>query len=100
MALEFKTTEFGTYTFVEFTVDGVLNSQELRGLTAPEVNASTGVVLSGRGPIWLYGYLVHEYHPAAWVACYDPRLGGGVVVKRHAPHAPKLGEVLPIPEAY
>jgi CRISPR-associated protein, Csx3 family len=46
-------------------------------------NFSQGIVIEGRGAIWLYGYLVHECHPAAWVGCYDPRLDGAVVVATH-----------------
>lgn len=54
-----------------------------------------GVVFSGRGPLWLYGHLVHLAHAFAWVAVYDPRLSGAVVVMRHTPSAPPLGQVIP-----
>ncbi|MBL1179324.1 CRISPR-associated ring nuclease Crn3/Csx3 [Pantanalinema sp. GBBB05] len=59
-----------------------------------------GVEIEGRGPIWLYGYLVHECHPATWVGCYDTRLGI-VVVSTHT-RAVAVGQVLAIdlpPEA-
>jgi CRISPR-associated protein Csx3 len=55
-----------------------------------------GVVLSGRLPVWAYAALVHEFHPAAWVATYDPRLPGAVVVQRHAIKAPAVGTVVEI----
>ncbi|MGE5656975.1 MAG: CRISPR-associated protein Csx3 [Actinomycetota bacterium] len=32
------------------------------------------MVIEGKVPIWLYGYLVHECHPGIWAACYDTRL--------------------------
>jgi CRISPR-associated protein Csx3 len=51
------------------------------------------VVLSGRAPIWLYGWLVHECHFTRWVACYDPRLGA-VVVSSHSPDV-QVGEIIP-----
>ncbi len=51
-----------------------------------------GVVLTGRAPIWLYGWLVHECHCTRWVACYDPRLGA-VVVSSHHPEA-RVGQVI------
>ena len=51
-----------------------------------------GVVLTGRAPIWLYGWLVHECHFTRWVACYDPRLGA-VVVESHTPEV-RVGQVI------
>lgn len=51
----------------------------------------------GRGPIWLYGFLVHFYHPTVWVATYDPRLGGAVVVESHSPGV-EPGDVIPFEE--
>ena len=56
--------------------------EELQNLELPPIDATQGVVISGRAPIWLYGYLVHKLHPTAWVACHDPRLGA-VVVETH-----------------
>jgi len=53
-----------------------------------------GVVFSGRGPIWLYGHLVHLAHPHAWIAVHDPRLNGAVVICRHRPDSPALGSVV------
>ncbi|MGF1481925.1 MAG: CRISPR-associated ring nuclease Crn3/Csx3 [Cyanophyceae cyanobacterium] len=64
--------------------DGLIEPQDLAGLTLPKgVQWTQGIVLEGRAPIWLYGYLVHICHAAAWVGCYDPRLGGAVVVESH-----------------
>ncbi len=58
---------------------------ELRGLELPPgIDTSGGVVISGRAPVWLYGYLIHQLHPTRWVACYDPRCQGGVVVATHS----------------
>ncbi len=44
--------------------------------------------------VWLYAALVHHFHPAAWVATFDPRLAGGVVTQRHVHLAPPIGEVI------
>ncbi|MEG4109832.1 CRISPR-associated ring nuclease Crn3/Csx3, partial [Microcoleus sp. S13_C5] len=61
------------------TQDGIITPDDLQGLKLPQdVQLSQGIVIEGRGAIWLYGYLVHECHPAAWVGCYDPRLEGRV----------------------
>lgn len=85
---------------IEFTVDlrekfGVLKfnladsitPKDLRDLIPDnaknELFSGKGIILSGKGPIWLYGYLVHYYHATQWVATYDPRLDGAVVVESH-----------------
>lgn len=58
------------------------------------VDPKIGVVLSGRGPVWLFGLLIHELHPTAWVATHDPRLGA-VVVQSHT-QGVTAGDVFPI----
>jgi len=57
------------------------------------------VVLSGRLPVWVFAALAHTYHPRPWVATFDPRLGGAVVVERHTPDAPPIGAVLSTEDA-
>ena len=57
-----------------------------------------GVILSGRMPVWAFAALAHLYHPRPWVATFDPRLGGGVVVETHVPDV-HVGQVVPLPEA-
>jgi CRISPR-associated Csx3 family protein len=54
-----------------------------------------GVVLSGRLPVWAFAALVHFFHPRPWVATFDPRLEGGVVVMSHDPSGPAVGDVVP-----
>ncbi len=81
--------------------DGLVEPADLKNLTLPSPMIwSQGVVLEGKAPIWVYGYLVHECHPAAWVACFDPRLGnnqpnsgGAVVISTHS-RSVQLGQVL------
>ncbi len=73
--------------------DGVIEPQDLTGLALPEgIQWRQGIVIEGRAPVWLYGYLVHQCHPAAWVGCYDPRLGA-IVVASHT-HEMSVGQVL------
>ena len=79
----FKVKETKDYTIIEFTTDGPISPREVRDIEPPIVDPKRGVVISGRGPIWFYGYLIHYYHFAKWVATYDPRLGGAVVVMSH-----------------
>ncbi len=82
------------------TPDGNITPNDLKGLKLPpRIDFSQGIVIEGKGPIWLYGYLIHECHPAAWVGCYDPRLGA-VVVASHT-HEVSISQVfkLDLPEA-
>ncbi|MCW6036613.1 CRISPR-associated protein Csx3 [Spirulina subsalsa FACHB-351] len=65
--------------------NGIIIPSDIQGLELPrKIDYSQGIVIEGKGPIWLYGYLVHECHPAAWVGCYDTRLGA-IVVATHTP---------------
>jgi CRISPR-associated protein Csx3 len=73
--------------------DRQIKPKDLIGLELPcGIDTTGGVIISGRGPIWLYAYLVHELHPTAWVACYDPRLGA-VVVATHSDLV-RIGDVI------
>lgn len=60
--------------------NGILTPADLKEMAIPTgLIWSHGVVIEGRAPVWLYGAIVHAYHPATWVACFDPRLGSGEV---------------------
>ena len=75
------------------TRDRIIEPSDLAPLQLPDgIDTSIGVVLSGRAPVWLFSYLVHELHPTVWVACYDPRLGAVVVATRQT----QIGQVLPV----
>ena len=63
--------------------EGIIEPNDLKMLSLPALDPTQGIVLEGRAPIWLYGYLVHQCHATVWVGCYDPRLGGAVVVESH-----------------
>jgi CRISPR-associated protein Csx3 len=68
------------------TANGVLSPSDLTQVSLPsEIKFSQGIVIEGRGPIWLYGFLVHLCHPATWIGCYEPRQEGCVVVQTHVP---------------
>mgnify|MGYP001590340508 CR=1 FL=1 len=84
--MKFKTTEIQDYLLIEFEIEGgTMAPEDLKGLRndSPKPKPNMGVVLSGRGPTWLYAHLTHRYHPVRWVGIYDPRLGGAVVVATH-----------------
>ena len=67
MAIEFSTQQHEGFTLIEFHIggDGVLSPAVLADLVPPDVAPSVGVVLSGRGPVWLFSDLAHHYHPTA-----------------------------------
>jgi len=91
--IEFKIIEKDEYTLLHFDLKDSITPEILLYLSPPKVNATKGVVLSGRGPIWLYCYLAHYYHPTKFIATYDPRLGGAVIVESHNPNY-KIGNIL------
>ncbi len=94
MAIKFKTEEKKDLTVVEFELDGPISPEELKSLEVPKVNLKKGVVISGRGPVWFFAFLVHEYHPSKWVGTFDPRLGA-VVVQSHDPTV-EVGDVIEV----
>jgi len=87
------------FTLLSFSLAENVQPAILFTLTPPDpiVNnfAHKGVILSGRGPIWLYCYLCHFYHPTKFVATYDPRLQGAVVVESHGSEY-KVGDIIPV----
>jgi CRISPR-associated protein Csx3 len=79
---------------IQITTDnGIISPDDIKGLKLPSgIDFTKGVVIEGKAPIWLYGYLVHESHPAAWVGCYDTRFLGVVVVETHT-HDVAISEI-------
>ncbi|MBS7288911.1 MAG: CRISPR-associated protein Csx3 [Candidatus Freyarchaeota archaeon] len=93
--VEFEVEEREEYTIIHFELRDVLSPEALRDMEPPQVKGTKGVVLSGRGPVWLYCFLAHHYHPTLFVATYDPRLGGAVIVESYSPNY-KVGEILKV----
>jgi CRISPR-associated protein Csx3 len=90
-------TEKADYTVIEFNLKENFSPNDIKTISPPdlinEIRADKGIILSGRGPIWLYGYLIHFYHPTKFVATHDPRLKGAVVVESHSENY-KAGDVI------
>ena len=82
--INFNVDEKEEYTFVSFEIPTSSPPKIYQRFSPPAVNGAKGVVLSGRGPIWLYCFLTHFYHPTKFIATYDTRLEGAVIVERHA----------------
>jgi len=97
-AVEFKLRVNEEVAVVEFELKRDLTPEDLRDINPPdpvrEKFADKIVILSGRGPIWLYGYLIHYYHPTKAIGVFDPRLNGAVVVASHHPSV-SVGDVIP-----
>lgn len=75
--------------------DRIITPSALFGLPLPSgIDPSKGVIISGRAPVWLYAYLIHECHPTLWVACFDPRLGA-VVTSTHTTQL-AIGSLIPL----
>jgi CRISPR-associated protein Csx3 len=80
-------------SLITFEIDGgVTDPAEVFSTPLPNVPQNMGVILSGRGPIWLYARLIHHYHPARWIVIHDPRIGY-IVVQSHVKERHE-GEIL------
>jgi CRISPR-associated protein Csx3 len=79
---------------------GLIETSELPQLLEAVANelpagGEEGVIISGRLPVWAFSALIHYFHPRPWVATFDPRLGGGVVVATHTRDV-SVGEIIPV----
>ena len=81
--INFSIVEIEEYTIVRFDFTDIIEPEILTSIDPPQVEPTKGVIISGRGPIWLYCNLTHFYHPVKFVATHDPRLGGAVIVQSH-----------------
>jgi CRISPR-associated protein Csx3 len=95
----FNIKQNNNFVLIEFELSREINPSDLKHILPPDPVknkfSAKGVVLSGRGPIWLYGYLIHFYHPTKFVAVYDPRLDAAVVVESHTEEV-KVGDLISI----
>ena len=93
--INFTVVEKELYIIVHFELEEPILPEILQNINPPKVNSTKGIILSGRGPIWLYSYLTHHYHPTKFIAIDDPRLGGAVIVESHNPNY-KSGEIIKV----
>ncbi len=92
--IKLEITEKDNYTILYFKLEGNLDPSILKEISPPKINLRRGLIISGRGPIWLYAYLVHHYHPTPFIAIYDPRIGA-VVIQSHVKSI-NVGDVIDI----
>jgi len=97
--ISFNVKVLNAYVIVEFELKRELSPEDLKSINPPDAVkngfSSKVVILSGRGPIWFYGFLIHFYHPTKAIAVFDPRLNGAVIVATHDPSL-KVGDVIPL----
>ena len=97
--ISFNIKENNNFVLIEFELSREISPFDLKNILPPDPVknkfSAKGVVLSGRGPIWLYGYLIHFYHPTKFVAVYDPRLDAAVVIESHTEEV-KVGDLISI----
>ncbi|MGI0485878.1 CRISPR-associated ring nuclease Crn3/Csx3 [Pantanalinema rosaneae CENA516] len=73
-----------------------ISLEDLKGLSFPQgLEPDRGIVLEGRAPIWLYGYLTQYCQHLPWIACYEPRLLGAVVAVDRT-NSRLVGQVFPL----
>lgn len=96
--VQIKSSEYLDLVLFEFSIQGgVCSPEDLKSLDFPPIPRGKGVVISGRGPVWLFGALVHHFHPTPFVATFDPNQNGGVIVQSHSKNW-AVGDVIPVPQ--
>lgn len=70
----------GNVQILEFIIDDLLEPSDLIEIQPVKVDSSKPLVISGRGPQWLYAFLAHYYHYTRILATYEPRANVGIVV--------------------
>ncbi|SFP83056.1 CRISPR-associated ring nuclease Crn3/Csx3 [Parafilimonas terrae] len=97
--IKFSSNPTENFSIINFVLEDDIEPFVLKTIAPPDAItedfAHKGVILSGRGPVWLYCFLTHFYHPTKFVATYDPRLQGAVVVESHASQY-KVGDIISI----
>jgi CRISPR-associated protein Csx3 len=95
MAPNFTITDKGEAVIVEFTIPGETTPAECAEALKflPDLSGPHILLLSGRGPVWLFAMLLHAGHATRAIATFDPRLGYVVVQSHHADY--RVGEIFP-----
>lgn len=74
--------DFDTHRQVEFTLAApYLDYAEAEGLTVPGLPRTSGLIISGKLPLWLWTAVGRVYHDLPWLAVFQPQLEQqGVVI--------------------
>lgn len=74
----------GTYQTLSLGPEAHFEPEALAACLLPRLDRQRGVIISGKAPVWLYSYWVGQLGAWPWVACFDPKLSGAVVVSSRA----------------
>jgi len=78
---------------LQIKLSRAITPADLANIKFPKVGGQ-GLIISGRAPIWLYCYVLHHYlHLFQYVAIYDPKQGGAVVIASHHPSY-QVGQII------
>lgn len=74
---------------------GLLAPSDLKRVEIPKaIELDLGVVISGRGPIWLYAHLVELLRDVPWLATFDVGKNCPIVVQSHGGNSPSVGRLI------
>lgn len=99
--LNWKIEEREEHTFVDFSIPGdIFDESNLARIVLPAVCPTKGLVISGRGPIYLHAAVTRSYcHKVRWTATFAPQMAKeagmvrpAVVTTRHHKSAPMVGD--------
>jgi CRISPR-associated protein Csx3 len=93
--LQARTLQRSDHLRIELTLNAAyLDYIEAEGLCVPPVPTDTGVVLSGKLPLWLWTAAALAYGSAPWLAIYQPQLNDQAVVIRTQTDQKAIGQLV------
>ncbi len=82
---------------IHFILKRELEPEDLKKISPPDPIknnfSNKTIILSGRGPIWLYGFLIHYYHPVKAISIFDPRYNAAIIIESHFKKY-KIGDII------
>lgn len=82
---------------IHFILKRELEPEDLKKISPPDPIKNNfsdkAIILSGRGPIWLYGFLIHYYHPVKAISIFDPRYNAAIIIESHFKKY-KIGDII------
>jgi CRISPR-associated protein Csx3 len=82
---------------IHFILKRELEPEDLKRISPPDPIKNNfsdkTIILSGRGPIWLYGFLIHYYHPVKAISIFDPRYNAAIIIESHFKKY-KIGDII------
>jgi len=82
---------------IHFILKRELEPEDLKKISPPDPIKNNfsdkTIILSGRGPIWLYGFLIHYYHPVKAISIFDPRYNAAIIIESHFKKY-KIGDII------